>query len=75
MLHEFLRAHRMELTARCQAKVTKRSSSATSTAAELERGVPVLIDQLIQILSAEQPDPTAGRTSESDAFSADISSG
>lgn len=72
MLHEFLRAHRMELTARCQAKVTTRSSSATSTAAELARGVPVLIDQLIQMLRAEQPDPTAGRASEPDGLSADI---
>ena len=72
MLHEFLRAHRMELTARCQAKVARRSSSVTSTAAELERGVPVLIDQLIEMLRAEQPDPTAARTSESDAVSADI---
>jgi signal transduction histidine kinase len=71
MLHEFLRAHRAELTARCQAKVTKRATPA-STAVEHGRGVPILIDQLIQMLAAEQPDPTAERTSESNALNADI---
>jgi signal transduction histidine kinase len=71
MLHEFLRTHRAELTARCQAKVAKRPSPA-STATELERGVPVLIDQLIQMLRAEQLDPTAEPTSDPDALSADI---
>jgi len=71
MLHDFLRAHRAELTARCQAKVAKRASP-VSTAVELGRGVPVLIDQLVQMLAAEQPDPTTERTSESDALNADI---
>ena len=50
MLHEFLRVHRTELTARCQAKVARRASP-VSTGFELERGVPVLIDQLIQMLN------------------------
>lgn len=54
MLHEFLRMHRAELTARCQAKVAKRPSPA-STATALGRGVPALIDQLVQMLRAEQP--------------------
>jgi len=72
MLHEFLRVHRTELTVRCQAKVIKRSSSATSTAPELERGVPVLIDQLIEMLRAEQPDPMPGQSSGSDALNAAI---
>ena len=71
MLHEFLRTHRAELATRCQAKVAKRPSPA-STATELERGVPVLIDQLIQMLRAEQLDPTAEPTSDADALSADI---
>lgn len=71
MLHEFLRTHRAELTARCQAKVAKRAPP-TSTAIEPERGVPVLIDQLIQMLAAEQPDPADQRASESDALDVDI---
>jgi len=71
MLHEFLHVHSMELTARCQAKVAKRPSP-TSTAAQPGRGVPILIDQLIQMLRADQLDPTAERTSDSDALSADI---
>lgn len=71
MLHEFLRAHRAELTTRCQAKVARRPSP-VSTAIEPERGVPVLIDQLIQMLAAEQPEPTPERRSASDALDADI---
>jgi signal transduction histidine kinase len=71
MLHEFLLTHRLELTARCRAKVAKRPSP-VATAAELGRGVPVLIDQLVQILRAEPPDPTTEPTSASDALSADI---
>jgi signal transduction histidine kinase len=75
MLHAFLHAHRAELTARCQAKVIKRTLT-TSTVAELERGVPVLIDQLIEMLGAEQPDPTLGSASVlalgSDTMNADI---
>jgi len=73
MLHEFLRLHRAELTARCQAKVIKRAPPALG-GAEPGRGVPILIDQLIQILAANQPDPDATRTSESDALDADIDS-
>jgi signal transduction histidine kinase len=75
MLHAFLRTHRAELTARCQAKVSKRTST-TSTAAELGRGVPVLIDQLIEMLGAEHLDPTLGTASVlpfgSDTMNADI---
>lgn len=71
MLHDFLRTHRAELTARCQDKVAKRASPA-SKAVEPGRGIPILIDQLVQMLAAEQPDPTAERTSESDALDADI---
>src|ERR1044071_4910065 len=71
MLHEFLRTHRAELTTRCQAKVAQRPSLA-STAAELGRGVPILIDQLVQMLRAEQLDPAAGPTSDPEALSAAI---
>jgi signal transduction histidine kinase len=70
MLHEFLLTHRPELTARCQAKVAKRPSPAATV--ELGRGVPVLIDQLIEMLRAEPPEPAADPTPASDALSADI---
>jgi signal transduction histidine kinase len=73
MLHDFLRVHRAELTARCQAKVGKRASP-VSTGLGLGRGVPVLIDQLVQMLAAELPEPTAATTSEADALDADIDS-
>src|ERR1043165_10276222 len=71
MLHEFLRVHRTELTSRCQAKVAKRPSPA-STAAGLGRGVAILIDQLVRMLRAEQPDPAVEPTSDPDALSAAI---
>jgi hypothetical protein len=51
--------------------VVKRPSPA-STATELSRGVAVLIDQLVQVLRADQPDPTAEPTSGPDGLSADI---
>ena len=64
MLHEFLQANRLELTTRCRAKVATRSSP-IPTEIELSHGVPVLIDQLIEMLRAEQmvtPHPTASTT-------------
>lgn len=62
MLHEFLHANRLELTARCRVKVAARSSPAPAPI-ELESGVPVLIDQLIEMLrieEPEQPEQTSG---------------
>jgi signal transduction histidine kinase len=64
MLHDFLQVNRGELTARCKAKVARRSSPAP-TASEVEFGVPVLIDQLIDMLRTEHPEQTAGRIAES----------
>jgi signal transduction histidine kinase len=63
MLHEFLQLNRGELSARCQTKVARRSSPA-ATASELH-GIPVLIDQLIEMLRTEHPEQTAGRMAES----------
>lgn len=54
MLHVFLDVNRAELAARCRAKVATRASP-QPTAIELEFGVPVLIDQLVGLLRAEQP--------------------
>lgn len=61
MLHDFLTAHRDELTARCRAKVAQRSSP-EPTAEELEHGIPLFLDQLIETLRIEQtPEPMLSR--------------
>lgn len=52
MLHEFLQTNRLELMRRCRAKVAARPSP-IPTAIEISHGVPVLIDQLIEMLRAE----------------------
>jgi signal transduction histidine kinase len=70
MLHEFLQANRMELADRCRAKVARRASPAP-TAPELEYGVPVLIDQLIQMLGTGW-EQRSGRTLESNPLTTDI---
>jgi signal transduction histidine kinase len=45
MLHEFIAANRGEIIKRCRAKVASRSAPA-STAAEIDHGVPIFLDQL-----------------------------
>ena len=45
-LHEFIGGNRAELIRRCKAKVARRSSPA-QTAAALEHGVPIFLDQLV----------------------------
>ena len=52
MLHEFLATHRSELVRRCRAKVLTRTAP-EPTSAELEHGVPLFLDQLIDRLRAE----------------------
>ena len=52
MLHEFLDRNRTELIARCRAKVALRSSP-PPTATEMEHGIPLFLDQLIDALRAE----------------------
>ncbi len=49
VLHEFLDANRLELAERCRAKVATRSSPPPS-GTELEHGIPVLIEQLVETL-------------------------
>src|SRR6185436_4462420 len=53
MLHEFLTANRDELIRRCRSKVSKRDSPPV-TPSELEYGVPLFLDQLVEALRAEQ---------------------
>src|SRR6185436_14078948 len=59
MLHEFLTSHREELIRRCRSKVAKRDAPPVS-ASELEYGVPLFLDQLVEALRSEQAN-AAGR--------------
>ena len=52
MLHEFLTANRDELVRRCREKVAKRAAP-TPTEIELQHGVPLFLDQLIDALRQE----------------------
>jgi signal transduction histidine kinase len=49
MLHEFVTAHREEIILRCRAKVASRSVP-VPTAAEIDHGVPLFLDQLADAL-------------------------
>jgi len=56
MLHEFLSANRDELIRRCREKVSARTAPLV-TALELEHGVPLFLDQLVETLRREQATP------------------
>src|ERR1044071_51556 len=61
MLHEFLSANRAELVERCALKVAQRPVP-KATDAELEYGIPMFLDQLINTLQMESvPGPTRSR--------------
>jgi signal transduction histidine kinase len=49
MLHEFIAANRDEIILRCRAKVATRSFP-SPTEAEIDRGVPLFLDQLMNVL-------------------------
>ncbi|MES2262381.1 MAG: HAMP domain-containing sensor histidine kinase [Pseudomonadota bacterium] len=53
MMHEFLSTNRHELERRCREKVAVRPARAASRQ-QLERGIPIFLDQLIRTLQAEQ---------------------
>ena len=57
MLHEFIEIHRDEIIPRCRAKVATRSVP-PPTEAELDHGVPLFLDQLVDALRS------GGRTAE-----------
>jgi len=62
MMHDFLFNNRVELTARCRAKVALRPSR-EATVDQLENGVPLFLDQLIRTLRVEQTaEPLDSRT-------------
>ena len=52
-MHEFLTANRVELIARCRAKVALRAAPGASTE-ELDHGITIFLDQLIKTLQVEQ---------------------
>lgn len=58
MLHEFIADHRGELINRCRNKASQRNAP-KATVAELEHGIPLFLEQLINTLQVEQ---TPGRT-------------
>ena len=53
MLHEFIAVHRDEIIRRCRAKVASRSVP-PPTEAEIDHGVPVFLDQLMDALRLGQ---------------------
>jgi signal transduction histidine kinase len=53
MMHEFLIDHRKALIERCRRKVARRSGRAMSNE-QLQNGVPLFLDQLIETLKFEQ---------------------
>jgi signal transduction histidine kinase len=60
MLREFLTANRSELINRCRARVASRRAP-RATPAELEHGVPLFLEQLIEMLPVEQSAARHGR--------------
>ena len=57
MLYELLRVNRENLIERCRLKVSQRDSP-PATAAELQYGVPLMLDQLAEALVREEAAPT-----------------
>ncbi|CAL8479346.1 protein of unknown function (plasmid) [Caballeronia sp. S22] len=55
MLHTFLANNRDELIVRCRSKVALRPARGAS-ALQLENGVPLFLEQLIETLKIEQPE-------------------
>ena len=56
MLHEFLTANRRDLLDRCSARVAHRLAPSPSDA-ELKHGIPLFLDQLIEMLQAQEDTP------------------
>jgi len=62
LLHEFLSSNRDELIRRCRAKVARRDAPPV-TPLELEHGVPLFLEQLVEALRCEQESPAAAAES------------
>src|SRR5687768_10006629 len=61
MLHRLLKTNRQELISRCRAKAAQRKAP-MSTEAELDYGIPTLLDQIGDILFEESNNLDAGLT-------------
>ena len=62
MLQEFIAVNREEIIRRCRAKVARRSMPPV-TPAEIDHGVPLFLDQLMDVLQAHGSPTTSIRTS------------
>lgn len=60
MLHEFLTANRDEIIRRCRSKVSRRDSPPVAPS-ELEYGVPLFLEQLVEALRQEDAASAPGR--------------
>jgi len=58
MLHEFVTSNRDELVRRCRSKVSARASPPLAKA-ELDHGVPLVLEQLVWALRGEAEKPAA----------------
>ena len=58
MLHEFVTSNRDELVRRCRLKVSERDSPPLTTA-DLDHGVPLVLEQLVWALRGEEEKPAA----------------
>ena len=58
MLHEFVASNRDELVRRCRSKVSERNSPPLAPA-ELDHGVPLVLEQLVWALRGEEERPAA----------------
>jgi hypothetical protein len=66
MLHEFVTSNRAELVRRCRLKVSERDSPPLA-AAELDHGVPLVLEQLVWALRGEAERPAARSFSKTPA--------
>lgn len=60
MLHDFLSSNRDELIRRCRSRVSRRDSPPV-TPAELEHGVPLVLEQLVWALRCQEESPGLDR--------------
>jgi hypothetical protein len=67
VLHEFLTSNRDELVRRCRSKVCERASPPL-TAADLNHGVPLVLEQLVWALRGEEERPAAPRGGNQRSF-------
>ena len=67
MLHEFVTLNRDELVRRCRSKVSERDSPPLTTA-DLDHGVPLVLEQLVWALRCEKEKPAPQRDRNQRSF-------